>query len=61
MASNGGRTDPPIAEALFDRGYEFEFFQAARLLARDGAWRTIKVNVNRPNTVARGKPGYYAK
>jgi type VI secretion system protein ImpH len=34
MASNGGRTDPPIAEALFDRGYEFEFFQAARLLAR---------------------------
>ena len=28
---------------------------------RDGSWRTIHVNVNRPNTVARGKPGYYAK
>jgi VWFA-related protein len=28
---------------------------------RDGAWRTIRVNVNRPNAVARGKRGYYAK
>lgn len=28
---------------------------------RDGSWRTIKVNVNRANTVARGKRGYYAK
>jgi VWFA-related protein len=28
---------------------------------RDGSWRTIRVNVNRPNTVARGKRGYYAK
>jgi len=34
MGSNGRRTDPSIEEALFDRGYEFEFFQAARLLAR---------------------------
>jgi type VI secretion system protein ImpH len=34
MGSNGRRTDPSIAEALFDRGYEFEFFQAVRLLAR---------------------------
>jgi len=29
--------------------------------ARDGAWRTIRVNVNRQNVVARGKRGYYAK
>ena len=28
---------------------------------RDGAWRTIHVNVNKPNAVARGKRGYYAK
>jgi VWFA-related protein len=28
---------------------------------RDGSWRTIKVNVNRPNAVARGKRGYFAK
>lgn len=28
---------------------------------RDGAWRTIRINVNRPNVVARGKRGYYAK
>jgi VWFA-related protein len=27
---------------------------------RDGSWRTIHVNVNRPNTVARGKTGYFA-
>ncbi|HVS83350.1 MAG TPA: VWA domain-containing protein, partial [Pyrinomonadaceae bacterium] len=28
---------------------------------RDGAWRTIRVNVNKPNAVARGKRGYFAK
>src|SRR5438876_7428753 len=28
---------------------------------RDGSWRTIRVNVNKPNAVARGKRGYYAK
>jgi len=28
---------------------------------RDGSWRTIRVNVNRHNAVARGKRGYYAK
>lgn len=28
---------------------------------RDGSWRTIRVNVNRPTSVARGKRGYYAK
>lgn len=28
---------------------------------RDGSWRTIRVNVNRSNTVARGKRGYFAK
>jgi VWFA-related protein len=28
---------------------------------RDGSWRNIRVTVNRPNTVARGKRGYFAK
>ena len=34
MASTRRRTDPSVEELLFDRGYEFEFFQAVRLLAR---------------------------
>jgi type VI secretion system protein ImpH len=34
MAAPGRRTDPSVKEALFQRGYDFEFFQAARLLAR---------------------------
>ena len=34
MGSNGRRPRPSVEETLFDRGYEFEFFQAARLLAR---------------------------
>jgi VWFA-related protein len=28
---------------------------------RDGSWRAIRVTVNRPNLVARGKRGYFAK
>jgi len=28
---------------------------------RDGSWRTIRANVDRPGAVARGKRGYYAK
>jgi type VI secretion system protein ImpH len=34
VGSNGRRTDCPLEDALFGQGYEFEFFQAARLLAR---------------------------
>ena len=34
MAAPGWRTDPSLTEALFDRGYEFDFFQAVRLLAQ---------------------------
>jgi type VI secretion system protein ImpH len=34
MGANGRGTDPSLAEALFERGYEFNFFQAVRLLAR---------------------------
>lgn len=28
---------------------------------RDGKWRAVRVSINRPNTVARGRRGYYAK
>ncbi|MGH9880723.1 MAG: VWA domain-containing protein [Pyrinomonadaceae bacterium] len=28
--------------------------------SRDGKWRSIRVNVNRPSAIARGKRGYYA-
>ena len=34
MAASRGRTNPSLAELLFQRGYEFSFFQAVRLLAR---------------------------
>jgi type VI secretion system protein ImpH len=34
VAAPGWRTDPSLEETLFERGYEFEFFQAARLLGR---------------------------
>src|SRR5690242_11684740 len=33
MGSNGWRTDASVKEALFDTAYDFEFFQATRLLA----------------------------
>ena len=34
VAAPGRRTDPSLEDALFDRGYEFDFFQAVRLLGR---------------------------
>lgn len=34
MAAPGRRAGPSLEEALFEHGYEFEFFQAVRLLAR---------------------------
>lgn len=34
MGANGGRTGPSVKESLFTRGYEYEFFQAVRLLGR---------------------------
>jgi type VI secretion system protein ImpH len=33
VAAPSRRTGPSVEDALFDRGYEFEFFQAVRLLA----------------------------
>lgn len=34
MASEGGRSDTPLARLLFDDSFRFEFFQAVRLLER---------------------------
>ncbi len=34
MAAPGRRADRPIADLLIEHGYQFEFFQAVRLLAR---------------------------
>lgn len=49
MAAPGGRTDPSLEEVLFERGYEFEFFQAARLLARIFAGRKPVGGTARPH------------
>jgi len=49
VAAPGGRTDPSLEEALFERGYEFEFFQAARLLARIFAGRKPVGGTARPH------------
>jgi type VI secretion system protein ImpH len=39
VAATCRRTGPSLEEALFERGYEFDFFQAVRLLARIFAGR----------------------
>jgi VWFA-related protein len=36
-------------------------YQADSSKARDGKWREIRIEVARPDTVARTKPGYYAR
>ncbi len=49
MAAPGRRTDPSLEEALFQRGYDFEFFQAARLLARIFAGRKTVGGTAKPH------------
>ena len=34
MATESWRTDPSVEQVLFDEGYEFDFFQAVRMLER---------------------------
>lgn len=34
MAAKSGRTDPSVAEELFEEGYRFDFFEAVRVLER---------------------------
>jgi type VI secretion system protein ImpH len=49
MAAPGRRTDPSLEDELFERGYEFEFFQAARLLARILAGRKPVGRTSKPH------------
>ena len=48
MAPAGGRTDLTLGEALVAHGYDFEFFQAVRLLARIFAERKPVGSTARP-------------
>ena len=48
MAASSGRTEPSLEEALFERGYDFEFFQAVRLLARIFAERKPVGGIAKP-------------
>ena len=48
MAAPGRRTDPSLEKVLFERGYDFEFFQATRLLARMFAERKPVGGTARP-------------
>jgi len=48
VAAPGRRTDPSLEEGLFERGYEFEFFQAVRLLARTFSGRKPVGGTARP-------------
>jgi type VI secretion system protein ImpH len=34
MAAESGRTDPSVADVLYEEGYRFDFFQAVRVLER---------------------------
>jgi VWFA-related protein len=43
-----------------DLGTVYSFAYRPSKKNRDGKWRAIRVNVNRPSAVARGKRGYYA-
>ncbi len=48
MAAPGRRAGSSLEEALFDRGCEFDFFQAVRLLARLAPHRSPVGNSGRP-------------
>ena len=48
MVPTGGRPDPSLEETLFAVGYEFEFFQAVRLLARTSAERKAVGSTAKP-------------
>jgi len=36
-------------------------YQSSNSRPRDGSWRAINVEVNRPEAIARARPGYYAR
>jgi Ca-activated chloride channel family protein len=36
-------------------------YQSSNARPRDGSWRAINIEVTRPDTIARSRPGYYAR
>lgn len=48
METPGRRTDPSVAKHLFTQGYDFEFFQAVRLLLRLYPYRQPVGHTHRP-------------
>lgn len=48
MEAPSRRSDPSVAKHLFDQGYDFEFFQAVRLLLRLYPYRQPVGHVSRP-------------
>lgn len=54
MAPSGRRTDTPLIDALFERGFDFDFFQVVRLLTRCFPERQdVGTNAKPSNEVAR--------
>jgi type VI secretion system protein ImpH len=48
MATDGRRTDPSVEEMLFESGFQFDFFQAVRLLAQVYPKRKLVGGTARP-------------
>ena len=48
MATDGRRTDPSVEEMLFESGFQFDFFQAVRLLAQVYPKRKLVGGAARP-------------
>ena len=52
---------PAIYQLIADElANQYTIGYTPKNLRRDGAWRAIVVKVDRPNTVARTKRGYFA-
>lgn len=70
MAETGGGIFYPVERltdlagayehVVADLGTVYSLAYKPSISARDGHWRAIKIVVNRPNAVPRGKRGYYA-
>jgi VWFA-related protein len=70
MAESGGGIFYPVErltdlagayeQVVADLGTVYSLAYKPSNSARDGQWRAIRIGVNRPNAVPRGKRGYYA-
>jgi hypothetical protein len=53
--------DPLVVQTVVgDVANQYSIGYTSKNLKKDGAWRAIVVRVNRPNTAARTKRGYFA-